>query len=122
MNADVTAILRCPVTKSPLRRLSPEEIRQTNSLISKGKARHREGTPVQQKLEAGFVSQDGRYAYPLHQGIIFLLASGAVVLGEEPPGERTGASLETPPAPAAEMLDVEAESPILPAPEKREES
>ena len=93
MNADVTAILRCPVTKSPLRRLSPEEIRQTNSLISKGKARHREGTPVQQKLEAGFVSQDGRYAYPLHQGIIFLLASGAVVLGEEPPGEHPALGL-----------------------------
>ncbi|UCG31903.1 MAG: methyltransferase domain-containing protein [Phycisphaerales bacterium] len=82
MEPDLTSILRCPISQQPLRRLSPEQQTRISRLTGEGRLRHRDGTGVTERYEAGFVSEDGRYFYPVVDDIVFLLPDGAIVLDE----------------------------------------
>jgi ubiquinone/menaquinone biosynthesis C-methylase UbiE len=55
-------------------------------MISEGRLRHRDGTGVTERYKAGFLSEDGRYFYPVVDDIVFLLPEGAIVLDEASPG------------------------------------
>ena len=79
----VKDVLRCPITGQGLRLLKAQEIRQLNSRITSGKLAHSDGTPIKAMPEAGFVSLDGQYAYPILDGIIILLANLAIPLVKE---------------------------------------
>jgi SAM-dependent methyltransferase len=79
----VQAILRCPITKQSLRLIQPQEITLLNNRIAKGEVMHRDGMPVKASLELGLISRDGRFAYPIVDGIILLLENLAIpVTGE----------------------------------------
>jgi SAM-dependent methyltransferase/uncharacterized protein YbaR (Trm112 family) len=67
-------ILRCPITTRSLRLLSKSEMRDLNARVSKGELFHSDRTLVKTTIEAGFISADGQYAYPIIDGIIVLLA------------------------------------------------
>ena len=72
------AILRCPITKQGVRLLKPQEVKPLNNRIANGELRHNDGTPVKASLEAGFISKDGRFVYPVFEGIILLLENLAI--------------------------------------------
>ncbi|MFC1705400.1 methyltransferase domain-containing protein [Planctomycetota bacterium] len=76
MTSQMISILRCPMTKSPLRRATQEELRSAKS------KHHADGTPTSANLERGLVSEDGVYLYPVEQGIAILLPNLAIVLDE----------------------------------------
>jgi len=73
-------ILRCPVTKSGLTTMTNEQLNQMNRRILDHELKHLDGTVVQRPLTQAFVSEDGRFAYAVEDGIILLLAPFAIVL------------------------------------------
>ncbi len=78
-------ILRCPVTKLGLKEMTDEQLNQVNRRILSHELRHLDGTSVQRPLSAAFLSEDGRFAYVVEDGIILLLAAFAVILHPEEP-------------------------------------
>jgi ubiquinone/menaquinone biosynthesis C-methylase UbiE/uncharacterized protein YbaR (Trm112 family) len=72
------SILRCPITKKGLRLLQYDEIRQMNDQIARGELLHTDGTLVKASLEAGFISVEGQYVYPVLDGIIILMEDLAI--------------------------------------------
>ena len=83
LNEREQAIFRCPVTKQTLKLLRPQEIVQLNNRIAKGELMHRDGTPVKATLDSGLISMDGRFIYPIMDGIIILLDNLAIPAAEE---------------------------------------
>ncbi len=71
-------ILRCPITKQGLHLLDPQEVTLLNSRIAKGELVHSDGTPVKTSIDGGFISQDGRFVYPILEGIILLMENFAI--------------------------------------------
>ena len=67
-------ILRCPITKENVRLLRKSELQDLNARVLEKKLFHSDGTLVGNPLEAGFISSNGQYVYPIIDGIIVLLA------------------------------------------------
>jgi ubiquinone/menaquinone biosynthesis C-methylase UbiE/uncharacterized protein YbaR (Trm112 family) len=84
INEQVVAILRCPVSKKGLERLDQQAINSINDRIAKGLLLHRDGTPIKVPLESGLISSDGRFVYPIMEGIILLLENLAIPVSREP--------------------------------------
>ena len=76
-------ILRCPITKESLRLLTPQEITPLNVRIVNRELLHRDGTPVKASLESGLISRDGKYVYPILEGILLLLENLAIPVARE---------------------------------------
>jgi ubiquinone/menaquinone biosynthesis C-methylase UbiE/uncharacterized protein YbaR (Trm112 family) len=83
MDKQAQAILRCPITKQGLRLLKPQEIPLLNDRMTRGELLHRDGTPVKVSIESGLISRDERFVYPIIDGIILLLETLAIPVGEE---------------------------------------
>lgn len=81
--ADLEQILRCPVSRLPLRHMTSEQLHQLNRDIVQETLRHLDGTPVQKPADDAFVSEDGRFAYSVLDGILLLLPAFAIVLRPE---------------------------------------
>jgi len=88
------AILRCPITKQDLRLLKPQEFTPLNNRIAKGELVHVDGTPVKVSIEAGFISKDGRFVYPVLDGIILLLKNLAIPVKEHKDAAQVGLRAE----------------------------
>lgn len=73
-------ILRCPITHTPLRKLSPSQISEINICIDRGEISHYDGSAIRKSLEQGLISQDDAYAYPIVQNVITLLPNLALEL------------------------------------------
>lgn len=76
-------ILKCPVTGSDLRALTPEEIRQLNEKIAAGGIFQADGKPVTLTLEKGLISQKDGFVYPIISEIVILLKDLAWVDSKE---------------------------------------
>jgi uncharacterized protein YbaR (Trm112 family) len=66
-------ILCCPVSKTPLTHLGQEKLEKLNSSISAGEALFVNGEKVENPLQEGLVTQDGKVIYPLRDDIPILL-------------------------------------------------
>ena len=88
--ADYLHILVCPHTRSDLRALRPEELNVINTEIQAGTRFHFEGSAVDQRLEDGLISTDGRYVYRIQEGVIILLKNLAIVAEEDVADEDAG--------------------------------
>ena len=73
-------ILRCPVSKLPLKAVAAEQLNHINRRILNGDLRHLDGTTVQRPLSEAWISEDGQFAYAVEDGISMLLAPFAIVL------------------------------------------
>jgi len=87
-------ILRCPITKQELRLLELQEVESLNDRIANGELRHTDGTPVKVSLEAGFISRDGRFVYPVLDGIILLLENLAIPVTRQKDGAQVALRAE----------------------------
>lgn len=75
-------IICCPVTHVPLKRLASNELGQLNRLIGDGKIRSRDDALVTEPWAAGLVTEDGKLAYPVADGIPVLLEESAVTMSQ----------------------------------------
>ena len=66
-------ILCCPVSKTPLIRLTPERLKKLNSAIEAGAVEYVRGNPVTEPLREALITEDSRVIYPVVDDIPILL-------------------------------------------------
>ncbi len=66
-------ILCCPVSKTPLTRLGPGQLKKINEAIAAGNVQFVHGEPVEQTLREALVTEDSKVVYPVVDGIPILL-------------------------------------------------
>ena len=72
-------ILRCPASREPVSVLPKDRLRTLNAAIEAGELKHADGRPVEQKLEAGLVTADGKRVYPVRDGIPIMLVDEGIL-------------------------------------------
>lgn len=66
-------ILCCPVSKTPLTRLGPGQLKKINDAITAGSVQFVHGEPVEQPLREALITADSKVVYPVADGIPILL-------------------------------------------------
>jgi len=66
-------ILCCPVSKTPLIKLSQEKLDKLNSAIAAGEALFVDGEQVTETLQEGLITEDGKVIYAVQDNIPVLL-------------------------------------------------
>lgn len=66
-------ILCCPVSKTPLTRLSAGRLKKLNQAISAGDVQYVNGDVVQEALREALITEDARVVYPVSDNIPILL-------------------------------------------------
>ena len=80
ISEELLNIIACPQTKQGLLLAGPEVVEKINSLIEKGGIRNRFGQSVEEKIDGGLIREDGKYLYPIRNGIPVLLTDEAISL------------------------------------------
>ena len=75
-------IVCCPVTHSPLVRMSADELERLNALIAAAKISNRGDETVTDALEEALVTRDGKLAYPIRDGIPILLGEEGILMAQ----------------------------------------
>jgi uncharacterized protein YbaR (Trm112 family) len=75
-------ILCCPVTKSPVRPLSPGELDALNRAIAGGSIRTEAGGALHAPASAALITRDGRTIYRIEDDIPVMLADEAVATAQ----------------------------------------
>jgi len=83
MNNLLPQILRCPISKGPVRWMNVAEIEKLNGRIANKDLWHKDGSIVERPLETALVTMDGRFAYIVEDGIPILLNATAILLKED---------------------------------------
>ena len=66
-------ILCCPVSRTPLTRLSSERLERLNRDIAAGAVRHVNNEPVTEPMDEALITEDDKVIYPVTDGIPVLL-------------------------------------------------
>lgn len=66
-------ILCCPVSKTPLIRLSAERLKRLNQAIEKGEVQYVRGDAVDSPLREALITEDRKVIYPVVDDIPMLL-------------------------------------------------
>ncbi len=82
IDTDLLDIICCPVTRSPLRVMPAEQLRQLNRRIEDGSLVSRDGEKLAGSLTDALVTSDGKLAYPVRDGIPVLLEDCGIVLSQ----------------------------------------
>ena len=75
-------ILCCPVTRVPVRPLSPGELEALNRAIAGGAVRTESGTALKVAAAAGLITRDGRTIYRIEDDIPVMLADEGVATAQ----------------------------------------
>jgi len=75
-------IICCPVTHSPLARMSADELERLNALIAEAKISNRGDEVVTEALQDALVTRDGKLAYPIRDGIPILLGEEGISMAQ----------------------------------------
>ncbi|MBM4196103.1 MAG: Trm112 family protein [Gammaproteobacteria bacterium] len=82
MDKRLLDILCCPATRLPLEILDAARLGQLNSAISAGTIRNQASLCPAPPLEEALVTRDGRWAYPIRDGIPALLEDECIDLSQ----------------------------------------
>ena len=80
MDKRLLTILRCPVTHKGLSVLKKDELQRINAAIDAGNLTNHDGTKLGQPLAEALVTDDGKLAYPVTDGIPVLLEGESISL------------------------------------------
>ena len=72
------SILVCPDSKQPVRMGESGLVQKLNEAIATGALKNVAGTPVQEKLTAVLVREDGAIAYPIRDDIPVMLVEEGI--------------------------------------------
>jgi uncharacterized protein YbaR (Trm112 family) len=77
-DAELTRMLRCPITNSRLAEADASMIEILNRQIETGETVNRSGDGVKEKLECGFINENQSLIFPVRGGIVILIADQAI--------------------------------------------
>lgn len=80
MDKRLLTILRCPVSRKGLSVLKKDGLERLNAAIGKGELVNHEGTKLAEPLAEALVTDDGKRAYPVADGIPVLLESESIAM------------------------------------------
>ena len=78
MDRRLLTILRCPVSHKGLSVLKKDKLQKINAAISEGGLVNHEGTRLAEPLVEALVTDDGKRAYPVNDGIPVLLEGESI--------------------------------------------
>ena len=77
-------ILCCPVTKTPVKPLNKDKLDILNRAIKQGGISLRDGSAVEEPLEDGLITQDGKTIYRISDGIPIMLEDQGIAANQVP--------------------------------------
>ena len=80
IDAELLQMLRCPETRQTLTPATAAVLDGVNQRIAAGGLQNRAGRAVPEKLEAGLLREDGKFLYPVRQGIPVMLMDESIPL------------------------------------------
>ena len=80
IDPELLEILRCPADGGKLHPASDKQVERLNEAIRSGDARDRVEQRVEQTIEGGLVTTDGRWLYPIRDRIPTLVVDEAIEL------------------------------------------
>lgn len=83
ISGDLLKILVCPETRQPLNSVGESLLADLNRRIAEGQLKNRAGERVDRALEGGLIREDGRWVYPVRQGIPVMLIDEAIPVGTD---------------------------------------
>jgi len=78
MDKRLLTILRCPVSHKGLSVLKKDKLEQLNAAIDSGELLNRDGVKLAKPLAEALITDDGKRAYPVADGIPVLLESESI--------------------------------------------
>lgn len=78
MDSRLLDILVCPISKTPLRLLSGNELGALNRAIGAGTVSTVQGAQVETPLREGLITRDGKVIYRIDDGIPILLGDEGI--------------------------------------------
>jgi uncharacterized protein YbaR (Trm112 family) len=66
-------ILCCPATKTPVKLLGKDKLEILNREIDKDEVKYVDGTSVEEPLDEGLITEDGKTIYRVNDGIPIML-------------------------------------------------
>ncbi|MBL8731415.1 MAG: hypothetical protein JNN13_03490 [Planctomycetes bacterium] len=75
---ELLRLLVCPASRQPLREATAQEVAAVAAAIHRGGVTNRGGAAVTAPLQAALATADGRWLYPIQDGIPILLSAEAI--------------------------------------------
>jgi SAM-dependent methyltransferase/uncharacterized protein YbaR (Trm112 family) len=80
MFEELCEIIRCPISRARVWPATPQRLAALNELVRQRRLFHHDGTPVEQEIEAGLITEDEKYLYVVKDGIALVMPGNAVNL------------------------------------------
>ncbi len=79
-------ILCCPVTKSPVNKLTSKQLKALNEVIAQDDVHNIGGETMGEQLQEGLITETGKTIYPVDDGIPVMLEDQGINTDQFPDG------------------------------------
>ena len=81
ISQELLDILCCPATKAPVVMLSEEQLAKVNEKIAAGGVKRTDGEAVEEPLQEGLITEDGKTIYRITDDIPIMLIDESIPAG-----------------------------------------